>query len=148
MLDDKITMNMYNQLNEVLSQNSSDDYFYDDEFMYIQELMNKFVEKDWVLLKKEVKSKNIEWQRKLAYCIDNNNDINELEVLLILSTTDDKELFSMCIDSFRSFLTDNEFKKIIVTDDNLINKFYKMRDSSIGIYLAIYEDFLKLRRIF
>ncbi|MES5892593.1 MULTISPECIES: hypothetical protein [Bacillus cereus group] len=38
---------MYEKVDAVLSGNSSDNYFYDDEFMYVQKLISEFTENDW-----------------------------------------------------------------------------------------------------
>lgn len=38
---------VYKKVDEVLSENSSDNYFFDDEFLYVRELLNECTEDDW-----------------------------------------------------------------------------------------------------
>ncbi|EIM1468505.1 hypothetical protein LMR65_002764, partial [Listeria monocytogenes] len=61
---------MYKKVDEVLSENSSDNYFFDDEFMYVRELLNKFTDKDWKHLTQDLKDKDDKYKIRLAYCID------------------------------------------------------------------------------
>ncbi|PET02987.1 hypothetical protein CN327_24900, partial [Bacillus cereus] len=49
---------MYEKVDAVLSENSSDNYFYDDEFMYVQELISEFTENDWDKLLQNLKDRD------------------------------------------------------------------------------------------
>lgn len=56
------------------------------------EILLKFSLSDWDELSNQVLSKSIEWQRKIAYCLDNQCNEHELNILMSLLNTDDEEL--------------------------------------------------------
>ena len=58
---------MYEKIDAVLSKNSSDNYFYNDEFMYVQELMSEFTNIDWENLMQGLKDKDDNYKIRLAY---------------------------------------------------------------------------------
>ena len=68
--------------------------------------MNDFSGNDWEKLFNDVLNKDLEWQKKLVYCLDNQIIQEELEIIGKLFCTKDDELLEMCIDALRSF--DNE----------------------------------------
>lgn len=135
---------MYCEFDEYLMGYFSDDYWYDEGFSIARELLSEFSDDDWLKLQNEVLMKDIEWQKKLAYCIDNTSKACELEILLILSTVKDNELFNMCVDSLRSFLTDDNFKKIVANNEELmrrVNEFIASPNG--GIVSGIYRNFVR-----
>ncbi|WP_233449026.1 hypothetical protein [Listeria cossartiae] len=93
---------MYKKANEVLTDNSSDNYFFDDEFIYVRELLNKFTEDDWKSLIQELKSKDDKYKIRLAYCIDEDAAMNGFNLLLDLINEND-EVVEYALDSLRSF---------------------------------------------
>jgi len=97
---------MYRELDNLLSEESTIDSWYDDGFLIEQNIMNDFSGKDWEELSNDVLSKDVEWQKKLVYCLDNQIIQEELEIIGKLFCTTDDELLEMCIDALRSF--DNE----------------------------------------
>lgn len=41
--------------------------------------------------------------KKIAYCLDNQCSVHELNILISLLNTNDEELFEVCIDTLRSY---------------------------------------------
>ncbi|PGD64523.1 hypothetical protein COM36_31065, partial [Bacillus toyonensis] len=95
------------------------DSWYDDGFMYAQELLNDFTDKDWGKLFQTINDKNDKWKIRLAYCIDDDLGINGLELLLNMLDESD-EVVETTIDSLRSFNSE-EHKKMIVSNSRVID---------------------------
>lgn len=121
---------MYTELDNLLKQNVTDDAWYDDGFLIAQDILNDFTNDDWHKLSEEVLSKDIEWQKKIAYCIDNQLIEEELNVICKLLQVDDEELLEMCLDSLRSF--DNELGHIYIKKNPQIIKMVKFRINEAG----------------
>ncbi|KFN01806.1 hypothetical protein D0U04_12215 [Bacillus clarus] len=111
---------MYEKVDAVLSKNSSDNYFYDDEFMYVQELLNDFTDNDWEKLFQNIKDKDGKYKIRLAYCIDDDLGMNGLRLLLDLLNEND-EVVEYVIDSLRSF-NNEEYKRIIASNKQIVDK--------------------------
>ncbi|ANN33588.1 MULTISPECIES: hypothetical protein [Bacillus] len=132
---------MYEELNEILSENSSEDSWYDDGFMYAQELLNDFTDKDWGKLFQSINDKNDKWKIRLAYCIDDDLGINGLELLLNMLEESD-EVVETTIDSLRSFNSE-EHKKMIVSNSRVIDTAQKLLEKASLPVKRVLEDFLK-----
>lgn len=132
---------MYEELNEILSENSSEDSWYDDGFMYAQELLNDFTDKDWRKLFQSINDKNDKWKIRLAYCIDDDLGINGLELLLNMLDESD-EVVETTIDSLRSFNSE-EHKKMIVSNNRVIDTAQKLLEKASLPVKRVLEDFLK-----
>jgi len=132
---------MYEELNEILSENSSEDSWYDDGFMYAQELLNDFTDKDWGKLFQSINDKNDKWKIRLAYCIDDDLGINGLELLLNMLEESD-EVVETTIDSLRSFNSE-EHKKMIVSNSRVIDTAQKLLEKASLPVKKVLEDFLK-----
>ena len=134
---------MYTELNSLLEQNVIDDAWYDDGFLVAQDIMNNFVAEDWKRLGEEVLSKDIEWQKKLAYCIDNQLIEEELNIICKLLQVKNDELLEMCVDSLRSF--DNEIGHLYIKNNPQIIQTVKSRIKNAGtIEKIILEKFLSI----
>ncbi|MCY7514631.1 hypothetical protein, partial [Bacillus safensis] len=79
------------------------DSWYDGGCLIASEILSDFSLNDWEELSNQMLNKPIEWQRKIAYCLDNECNEYELNILIDLLNTNDKELFEICIDTLRSF---------------------------------------------
>ncbi|MEK5026959.1 hypothetical protein [Paenibacillus sp. FSL M7-1046] len=112
---------MYKELDNLLSADTSVDSWYDDGCVIASEMLSEFNPSDWVELSNQVHNKPIEWQRKLAYCLDNECNVNEFNILLSLLSTNDEELFEICIDTLRSF-TNQEIKKMILDNPSILQR--------------------------
>lgn len=94
---------MFEELDDLLSQNVTEDSWYDDGYLIAQDILSEFSKDDWNYLNELILSKNIEWQKKIVYCLDNQLIEEELNVICKLLQIEDKELLEMCVDSLRSF---------------------------------------------
>ncbi|KOR87836.1 hypothetical protein AM231_00885 [Paenibacillus solani] len=133
---------MIKELDDYLSGYFSDDYWYDEGFSIAQELLLKFSLRDWEELSSEVLNKPIEWKRKLAYCLHDESSMDELNMLLKLLSTDDEELFGICIDSLRSF-ANTESKKLILKNPSILKRIYELIPNSGDASKKVFEAFLE-----
>ncbi len=133
---------MFTEFNDYLSGYFTDDYWYDEGFSIAQDMLLQFTPLDWGKLSNCALNKPIEWQRKLAYCLHNESNMNELNVLLTLLDTDDEELFELCVDALRSF-TSTEDKKLILKNPSIQQRVYKLIPHSGDATKKVYEEFLK-----
>ncbi len=134
---------MYLELDELLSQETTVDSWYDDGFIIAQSIMNDFISDDWKKLSENVLTKDIEWQKKLVYCLDNMRIQEELELLIKLFSIENDELKEMCIDSFRAF--DNELGHSYMKDHpEIINSVKNKINYSKNITKKIFESFLNI----
>ncbi|WP_024347008.1 hypothetical protein [Lacrimispora indolis] len=138
---------MYNEFDKYLLGYFTDDYWYDEGFSIAREMLSEFSDDDWLKLQDELMEKDIDWQKKLAYCIDNTSKMYELETLLTLSTVKDNELFNICIDSLRSFIIDDNYKKIVSQNELLVRQVDDLISApNKGIIKGIYQDFIDTLR--
>ncbi|MBC1291717.1 hypothetical protein HCA00_03945 [Listeria booriae] len=132
---------MYKKVDEVLSENSSDNYFFDDEFMYVRELLNDFTEDDWKYLIRYLRSKEDKYKIRLAYCIDEDTGMDGFNILLELLNEND-EVAEYALDSLRSF--DQEpYKNLIASDKAVIKKAENLQKNASLPVKRILEAFLQ-----
>lgn len=93
---------MYKKLDILLSAETTIDAWYDDGWIIAGEILSEFRSQDWVELARNVLTKPLAWQKKLAYCLDSNCSLYELHLLLLLQV-EDEEVFAISIDTLRSF---------------------------------------------
>ncbi|MED0905236.1 hypothetical protein [Bacillus nitratireducens] len=132
---------MYEKVDAVLSENSSDNYFYDDEFMYVQKLIIEFNENDWDKLLQNLKERDDKYKIRLVYCIDEDTGMNGFNLLLDLLNAND-ELAEYIMDSFRSF-NNEEYKKIIASNKKIMAKAESLMKKSSLPVKRILEAFLQ-----
>ena len=133
---------MYNEFDSLLEEETTIDSWYDDGFLIAQDILKQFSEKDWKLLINNVSNKDIEWQMKLAYCIDNQIIVEELQVIEKLMSSNDIELWKMCIDALRVF--DNELGYEYVRKHPDIITEIKKRNEQLGaVEQRIFNDFIE-----
>lgn len=106
------------------------------------EKLSKFSSKDWEKLSSNILTKSVDWQKKLAYCMDNTRNMNELKILLsLLNTSEDKELFEICIDTLRSFTTP-ENKQMILDNPSILQRVNDLLPKASIVTRRILEEFL------
>lgn len=132
---------MYKEFEEYLFGYFTDGYWYDQGFSIAQEMLLEFSSHDWEELLNSAVTKPLEWQRKLAYCLDNECNMNELKVLLRMLDTDDKELFEICVDTLRSF-TSPESKQLILENPSIMQRVSDLIPQVGVATRKILEDFL------
>lgn len=101
---------MFRELDNLLSADTTVDSWYDGGCLIASEILSDFSLNDWEELSNQMLNKPIEWQRKIAYCLDNECNEYELNILIDLLNTNDKELFEICIDTLRSFTIEEGMK--------------------------------------
>lgn len=133
---------MYKELDEFITEyQNTTDFWYDVGCVMASEKLLKFNPKDWEELSRIVHTKPLEWQKKLAYCLDNSCNRYELEILLSLLNTEDEELFEICIDTLRSFTTP-ESKQMILDNPSILNRVNDLLPKTGVAVKKILEDFL------
>ncbi|PDY44157.1 hypothetical protein [Bacillus pseudomycoides] len=132
---------MYEKVDAVLSENSSDNYFYDDEFMYVQELISEFADIDWEKLVQSLKDRDDKYKIRLVYCIDEDTGMNGFNLLLDLLNEND-EVAEYAIDSLRSF-NNEEYKKIIASNKKIMDKAESLLKNASLPVKRILETFLQ-----
>ena len=132
---------MYEKVDAVLSGNSSDNYFYDDEFMYAQKLISEFTENDWDKLLQNLKDRDDKYKIRLVYCIDEDTGMNGFNLLLDLLNVND-EIAEYVIDSLRSF-NNEEYKKTITSNKRIMDKAESLLKRSSLPVKRILEAFLQ-----
>ncbi|MBU5246985.1 hypothetical protein KQI37_15065 [Bacillus halotolerans] len=133
---------MYRELDNLLSAETTEGSWYDDGCIIASDILSDFRADDWGKLKSEVLTKPLEWQKKLAYCMDNNGSSHEFSILLSLLSIDDEELFEVCIDSLRSFVTP-ESKQMILNDPFILQRINDKLPKASAPVKKILEDFLE-----
>jgi hypothetical protein len=132
---------MYKELDNLLSADTTVDSWYDDGCVIASEILSEFSPNDWKELSNKVLSKPVEWQRKLAYCLDNKCNEHELEILISLLSTHDTELFEICIDTLRSY-SNQESKKVILSNPLILQRVNNLLPTASIPIKKILHDFL------
>ena len=133
---------MYNELDELLLEETTVDSWYDDGFSIAQDILNQFSNDDWQELSNEVLKKDLDWQKKLVYCLDNQVIEEELNIICKLILIDDEELFEMCIDALRAF--DNELgHSFIEKNPQIVIEVEKKINITGNATKRVLEDFLR-----
>lgn len=127
----------YEQFDEFIilmsEANASEDYWYDvgvDEAMY---LLERFSDEDWEWLQKNITNKSVLWQKRVVYCFEEENDVREINIILSLVETEDKELFEICIDTLRVLISGNN-NDYILNNKELMERINELacRNSATG----------------
>jgi hypothetical protein len=132
---------MYKELNNLLAAYTTDNAWYDDGCIIVSEMLLEFTKGDWEELASGAPTKPLEWQKKLAYCMDSNCNIYEFRILLSLLTIEDEELFTICIDTLRSFATPQN-KEIILGDPSILYRINEILPKASLPVKKVLEDFL------
>ncbi|WP_409177618.1 hypothetical protein [Brevibacillus fortis] len=134
---------MYKELDNFITgcQNTVD-YWYDYGCIIATDMLAKFSQKDWEDLVSHVMMKPLEWQRKLAYCMDNSCNEHELNILLSLLSTEDEELFVICVDTLRSYTTP-EGKQIIRDNSAIVERVNELIPTAGVAARRVLVDFLE-----
>ncbi len=118
------------------------DYWYDEGVDVAENMLCEFAENDWKMLLEAVSERTVEWQKRLAYCMHDKNDLNQLKVLLNLAEIDDSELFEIVVDSLRNF-TSKESLNLIQMDSRIVSKIEELMPKAGDATKRVFEDFLK-----
>lgn len=136
---------MFNEFDKYISEfaeeNFAVNYWYDEGVDMAEKMLCEFKEDDWKILLEKVSERTIEWQKRLAYCMHDKNNLNQLKVLLNLIETDDSELFEIVVDSLRSF-TSKESLNLIQVDSRIISKIEELMCKAGDATRRVFEEFL------
>ena len=133
-------MSTYKELDEYLSGHLPLDYWYDEGFSIARDMLSGFSNEEWSALSRHIQHKSSEWKQKLAYCLNDDKNPNELHLLLSMIDVDDEELLEICIDSLRGFVAS---EKRLPVDESIVKHLkQKMLDAPRPTQ-AIFNDFLK-----
>lgn len=132
---------MFKELDNLLSADTTVDSWYDDGCVIASEILSEFSPSDWDELSNQVLSKPIEWQRKIAYCLDNKCSVYELNILISLLNTNDEELFEVCIDTLRSY-SSQESKNMILDNPQILQRVNDLLPTASIPVRKMLEDFL------
>lgn len=134
---------MYKELDDFITgcQNTVD-YWYDDGFIIASDMLAKFSQKDWDDLSSHVLTKPLAWQQRLAYCMDSSCNEHELKILLSMLSTEDEELFVICVDTLRSYTTP-EGKQMIRDTPAILVRVNEILPRAGVATRRVLEDFLE-----
>lgn len=132
---------MFDELNKILSEDSSENSWYDDECIYAEELLETFTDDDWKKLMAIVKSKNDKYKIRLAYSVGKDTGMNGFNLLLELLDEDD-EVAEYAIDSLRSF-DEESYRNLIISDKAIIDKAENLLKNASLPVKRILEAFLQ-----
>lgn len=110
---------MYKELDDYLSLEWSVDHWYDEGCLIAGDILSRFSDNDWNELVDELFNQSVEWQIRLAYCLDQANSKYVIKCLLLLTTIDDDELFFTSMESLRSIAP---FDHTILQDESVMDK--------------------------
>ncbi len=137
---------MFDKLDEYITEFENEDYamdyWYDEGVFIAQEMIQDFEKEDWMVLLSDLAAKSIGWKRRLAYCLHDGSDLNQLDILLKLINTDDSELFELAVDSLRSF-SSRESKNMIQNNTQILVQIREMMPKVGVAAKKIFEEFLK-----
>ncbi|KML33303.1 hypothetical protein [Rossellomorea marisflavi] len=137
---------MYEKADAILAEDSADNYFYDDEFMHVQELLSEFTNCDWENFIRGLKdNKDDTYKIRLAYCIDEDNGVYGFNLLLDLLNESD-EVAKYAIDSLRSF-DGEEYRKIITSNKQIKDKVERLLKNASAPIERILKTFLEQYKI-
>lgn len=105
-------------------------------------MLCEFKEDDWKTLLEAVSERTIEWQKHLAYCLNDKSDLNQLKVLLSLVDTDDNELFEIVVDSLRNF-TSEESLNLIQAESRIVSRIEELMPKVGNVTKKVFEEFIR-----
>lgn len=132
---------MYNELEKYLSGYFYPNYWYDEGVDTAQDMISHFTDDDWKLLLERLSKQDVEWKKKLAYCLYDNRNPYELSVLLELLNTDDDELLEISIDSLRDFIS-KETVDYLLHNPQIMKQIKKLYHNSSKPTQMILKDFM------
>lgn len=118
------------------------DYWYDEGADIAENMLYEFNDNDWKTLLETIPKRTIDWQKRLAYCMHDGNDLNQLSVLLRLADTDDSELFEIVVDSLRSF-TNEESLSLLQNDSQIVFKIKELLPKVGDATKRLFQEILK-----
>ena len=104
-MNNQVVYTLVEDLDYLLSQDYSTDSWYDEGFLFARELLDKFTEHDWNEIIILSEHRDVEWEKKIVYCV-NKDYYRGLDLIRKIIKSNDRELKEMCIDSLRDYDSD------------------------------------------
>lgn len=101
---------MISQLDEYLSLDCSLDYWSDEAVLIVSEILGKFDDKSWILLKSLINDKNSMWLERLADSLSSVPNEYSTSILCELLNDKNKDVVITALDSLNEILTDNGYQ--------------------------------------
>lgn len=130
---------------EFAVENFAVDYWYDEGADIAEKILYTFKDDDWKVLLQTIPERTIEWRKRLAYCMHDKNNLNQLKVLLKLVETDDRELFEIVVDSLRGFTGEESLNLIQKMKKIFEDEFMDLQSGLISLCLEVTES--KIRKV-
>lgn len=131
---------MLDEINEYLSEDMSEDYWYDDALFICEDILKGFSEAEWKELLKIISNQNIRWKIRLAECMGNIGSSYEIQCILKMIDTDNEDLFVACVDTLRSM----DMSMMDRANKNEIQSKIRSRiEISSPPVVKVFEEFLK-----
>lgn len=87
--------------------------------------------------------KSIDWQVRYAYCVDSDiKDNAVVKSLLLLSTVDDEELFTTCVDSLRVIVNSDNIG-LVSSDEAIMKRIEELLPKCGMATRKMFEDFIR-----
>ncbi len=132
---------MYDELEKYLSGYFYPNYWYDEGVDIAQDIISHFTDDDWKLLLERLSKQDMEWKKRLAYCLYDNSNPYELSVLLELLNTDDDELLEISLDSLRDFIS-KETIDFLLHNPQMIKRIKELYYNSSKPTQMMLKDFM------
>ncbi|MCH5343706.1 MAG: hypothetical protein J1E64_06665 [Acetatifactor sp.] len=126
-------------ISEFAMEDFAVDYWYDEGVDIAEAMLHEFDDSDWELLLRSLPERTVEWQKRLAYCMHDESDLNQLIVLLRLADTDNNELFEITVDSLRGF-TSEESLNLIQDHPQIIFKIKQLLPKAGNAAKRVFEE--------
>ena len=133
---------MYDELDKYLSGYFPIDHWYDERVDIAREIILDLKECDWKMLLEEISKKDVEWKKRIAYCLYDRDNKYEWLLLLELIDTEDDELLEISLDSLRSFIN-KETTGSLIDDPAVICKIKRLYHNSGRPTQVMLEDLIK-----
>lgn len=116
---------MYDELEKYLLGYLPANYWYDEGVDIAQDMISNFKDDDWKQLLEQLSKQDIEWKKKLAYCLNDGSNRYEIVTLLELIETKDEELLEISLDSLRDFVN-KETVDFFINNTKVMKHIYEL----------------------
>lgn len=131
---------MLEEIEAMINDNSSDDYWYDDSLFSCQELINKLSDAEWHSFSEKTDSYPKKCKLRIVECLADIQSKDSISLILKLSNTENRDIFIACIDSLR----DMDMSDVSDAEkDNLLKKVNKFSADASSPEKIIFQAFCK-----
>lgn len=120
--------------------NSVSEQWYDMYYEDGCDLLDRFRDEDWAELKDELPDKSNLWKECLVFCLGDNNNQHEIDILNELANTEDEELLISIADRIRLCFDYNKIENI----DIIRKRVSEIRDHMSIPCQMVLDSFLEI----